>query len=89
MNEESTLYELVGKRVRCIDAVFKDMHGRPIPKGKLVLPEQGKEYTVRTCVLMTYGVYGITLVEIANSPVEYRKGCFDEPVFALGRFLLL
>lgn len=89
MNEENTLQDLVGKRVRCIDAVFKDMHGEMIPKGKLLLPEEGKEYTIRTCVQVTHGVYGITLVEIVNKPVEYRKGCYEEPVFTLSRFLLV
>jgi hypothetical protein len=75
-----------GQRIICIDDFFEDEDTNPFDVDELILPEAGREYTVREVVRTDYGI-GLRLEEIRNEEYYFENVCeYQEPIFGKNRF---
>ncbi|MBP9866931.1 MAG: hypothetical protein KBC41_02535 [Candidatus Pacebacteria bacterium] len=78
-----------GKKVRCINATFKDDSHFPFTMKQLVLPKRGSVYTIRDVEKGSDNERGIRLEEIVNEKFPFTAVGMKEPMFLLQRFTAL
>lgn len=77
-----------GTKVRCINGKYEWDKEHPVQATELNCPQEGQEYTIRKCV-STQREEGVLLEEVRNGQVFHSRGGWQEPVFALTRFVLV
>lgn len=78
-----------GKKVRCINASFKDQSHFPFKMRQIILPKRGSVYTIRDTEKGSDNELGVRFEEIVNEKFPFVKVGMKEPMFLLQRFTAL